>query len=155
MKKHVFFIAALLGMAALNAWAQAAPASDFKYDLDKAGTGVLIEKYLGKSAVVRIPEIIEGYPVTAIGEGAFSENHGITSVVIPNSVTEIGAGAFYYCSLKTVTLPDKLITIGRGAFNLSGLTSIKIPATVTTIEDSTFYYCTDLTTVPFPTRLLP
>ncbi|GHU62858.1 hypothetical protein FACS189445_6030 [Spirochaetia bacterium] len=154
MKKHVFFIAALLGMAALNAWAQTAPASDFKYDLDKAGTGVLIQKYLGKSAVVRIPETIEGYPVTVIGKSAFGGNHGITSVVIPNSVTEIEEGAFYNCSLKTVTLPDKLVTIGKGAFEESSLTSVKLPDTVTTIEDETFYYCSDLTTVTFPNKLV-
>ncbi|GHV33088.1 hypothetical protein AGMMS4952_24590 [Spirochaetia bacterium] len=156
MKKQVFFIAVLLGMAALNAWAQAAPASDFKYDLDKAGTGVLIQKYLGKSAVVRIPETIEGYPVTVIGEWAFSNTSGIiTSVVIPNSVTEIRERAFYdRRDLTTVTFPDKLVTIGKGAFKESGLTSVKLPDTVTTIEDETFYYCSDLTTVTFPNKLV-
>ena len=44
--------------------------------------------------------------VTSIGEWAFSECSGLTSIEIPNSVTSIGEGAFYYCSgLTSVTIP--------------------------------------------------
>ena len=37
------------------------------------------------------------YTVSSIGNGAFSECRGLTSVTIPNSVTSIGEYAFYYC----------------------------------------------------------
>lgn len=37
------------------------------------------------------------YTVTEIGSWAFYECTGLTSVTIPNSVTEIGYGAFRYC----------------------------------------------------------
>ena len=38
------------------------------------------------------------YTVTSIGESAFENCSGLTSVTIPNSVTTIGDGAFSLCS---------------------------------------------------------
>ena len=61
--------------------------------------------------------------VTSIGNSAFSDCSGLTSISIPNSVTSIGNYAFYYCS---------------------GLTSISIPNSVTTIGNGAFYYCSGL-----------
>ncbi len=46
---------------------------------------------------VVIPAEINGKPVTAIGEGAFSGWTSLTSVTIPDSVTEIEWNAFYGC----------------------------------------------------------
>ena len=42
---------------------------------------------------------------------------GIKPVVIPNGVTSIGEGAFFFCSsLKSITIPDSVTSIGDGAF---------------------------------------
>jgi hypothetical protein len=49
---------------------------------------------------VVIPSATNGYPVTSIGSLAF-RYLGITSVTIPNSVTNIGGGTFYYCTSLT------------------------------------------------------
>ncbi len=65
------------------------------------------------------------------------------AVVIPNSVTEIGYGAFSYCtSLTSVTIPDSVTTIGDYAFyKCTSLTSITIPKSVTSIGEQSFAGC--------------
>ena len=66
-----------------------------------------------------IPEYIEGYKVTAIGENAFKDCKSITSIVIPQYVSEIGTRAFMSCeSMKSATLPAALKVIGEEGFYL-------------------------------------
>lgn len=78
---------------------------------------------------------IEGdkYAVTAIGEHAFRECAGLTSISIPASVTNIGNYAFYKCTgLKSVCIEDgeSSITLGEngydGQFNSCPLENIYI-----------------------------
>ena len=93
------------------------------YDLiSKAKQATVIVKRSGQySGEVVIPESVvhEGaaYSVTSIGEYAFSECFGLTSVTIPNSVTSIGERAFSKCSgLTSVTIPNSVTSIGDYAF---------------------------------------
>jgi hypothetical protein len=92
------------------------------------------------------------YSVTVIGEGAFFECSGLTSVTIPNPVITIGEGAFYYCSgLTSITIPNSVTTIEEAAFSFcTGLTSVTIGNSVTTIGEGAFYYCIELTSIAIP-----
>lgn len=47
------------------------PVEDFRYEYDAALQGVVIKGYTGTSIKVRIPDSIEGEPVTGIGAEAF------------------------------------------------------------------------------------
>lgn len=40
------------------------------------------------------------YAVTEIGDMAFANSLGLTNVAIPNSVTRIGIGGFYFCTIS-------------------------------------------------------
>ena len=72
-----------------------------------------------------------------IGSSALEIN-SLTSVTIPNSVTNIGSSAFYNNNLASVTLGTSLASIGTSAFRINQLTSITIPINVTTINGSAF-----------------
>ena len=69
------------------------------------------------AVTIEVPSIIDGKPVTGIGNYAFAGRNSLTSIAIPNSVTYIGDYAFTGCnSLISITLPDTLTYIGSYAF---------------------------------------
>ena len=135
------------------------------------GTGVCNELN------VVIPETIDGYQVTAIGEmafwpkkiisiimpdsitsigyAAFKQCHALRSVVLSNNLTSIGKQAFMDCtSLTSINLPDSLTYLGGAAFSeCIALTSINIPAGITSIEGWTFDGCKKLSQVSLPAGL--
>ena len=78
---------------------------------------------------ISIPSSLGGFPVTRIGFFAFRECRGLTSVTIPNSVTEIESMAFDSCTgLTSITIPDSVTNIGDNVFSgCSGLQSVFLP----------------------------
>jgi hypothetical protein len=107
---------------------------------------ITIVAYAGPPWAVIIPTNINGLTVTSIGESAFYLS-SITSVNIPNTVTNIGDVAFAGChSLTSVKLPNSVISIGYQAFvECFGLTSVTIPNSVINIGDEAFDFCSSLT----------
>ncbi|MCM1382849.1 MAG: leucine-rich repeat domain-containing protein, partial [Muribaculaceae bacterium] len=84
--------------------------------------------YSGTKQEIKIPDTINGSTVTAISDGCFA-NTNITSVEIPDTVTEVGSNAFAGCgSLTEVVIPESVLSIRDGAFEgCENLTSIIIP----------------------------
>ena len=68
------------------------------------------------------------------------KDKSIKSITIPDSVTSIGSGAFSWCSsLTDITIPDSATSIGSGAFeHCISLTSVAIGNGVTSIGDRAF-----------------
>ena len=152
---------------------------------DKNG-GYILKSYKDENKEIIIPDTIGKKKVTAIGQYCFSpdqerlsKNIGairkkITSVLIPDSVTNIGDNAFYGCSsLTSITIPDSVTSIGSDAFEntpwlknypndfvvvgngclikYKGKDScISIPDSVTSIGESAFNGCSSLTNITIP-----
>jgi hypothetical protein len=64
----------------------------------------------------QVKEYVLGDDIKGIGESAFSDCSGLTSVTIPNNVTSIGDESFYSCNLTSVTIPEGVTSIGKYAF---------------------------------------
>ena len=120
-----------------------------------------ITKYTGNEHRITIPAHVtqdaQTYPVSKIGDRVFCNyKYVLTSVQIPDTVTEIGSNAFYNCtSLKSVTIQDNkpscVKKIGRQAFMFcSELTDIPILDSVTEIGSESFHQCEKLDTVTIP-----
>ena len=93
--------------------------------------------------------------VTSIGDYAFSNCSGLTSITIPESVKSIGEYAFNGCSgLTSVTISKSVKSIGDGAFkDCTGLASISIPEGTTRIGCYVFSNCSGLTSVSIPSSV--
>ena len=90
--------------------------------------------------------------VTNIGDYAFSGCRSLTDIVIPDSVTRIGDGAFRGCkSLTDIVIPNSVTSIGDNAFEYCfSLSNLVIPDGVTSIEDNAFEGCYSLSSVVIP-----
>ena len=109
----------------------------------------VLKKYTEEQGVT---EVVIPDGVTSIGNWAFSGCKSLTKIKIPDSVTSIGNSAFSGCSsLTEINIPDSVTNIGNYAFyECSSLTEINIPDSVTSIGYSAFYECSSLTEIKIP-----
>jgi hypothetical protein len=151
MKYTCQFCLAVILSAALPVAVQ----GQFNYSTNAGGANVTITGYTGDGGPVVIPEAIDHLPVVNIEKYAFARRTSITSVVIPDTVTNIGEGAFTYMDthsrLTELKIGRRVVGIGRGAFSACDqLERIIIPESVTSIGAGAFVFCNKLPWIEIP-----
>lgn len=78
----------------------------------------------------------------------------MTSVVIPDSVTEIGDEAFWRCTgLTSITIPSSVKKIGDEAFSYcTELTEVALQTGINRIAENAFRICPKLTCISVPAK---
>ena len=128
---------------------------------------LVITNYKGNETEVTIPAAIGKNEVTAL-EGTFSAamsskqitnsevRKRITSVIVPEGVTVIGALTFDSCeNLTSVSLPNTLEEIGRSAFDgCKGLSDLALPGSVKRIGYCAFSGCEKLKSLTIPESIM-
>lgn len=90
------------------------------YELDSDYTAAVVDANMdGDNGLLIIPASIEcggkSYAVTSIGEDTSFD--GVTSIVLPDSITEINDGTFWCCrGLTSIVIPKSVKRIGCSAF---------------------------------------
>lgn len=93
--------------------------------------------------------------VTNIPNHAFFMCRNLSSVSIGESVTSIGDSAFYWCEkLRSVTIPESVTSIGNCAFWwCKELRSMTLPNSVTFLGDNAFQYCYNMSSLTLSNSL--
>lgn len=148
-------------LAAMSAWADFTQ-GNFTYSVNSDDPTTVSVKQASTeiSGDLVIPATVtEGsvtYTVTKVSNNGFMNNPNITSVVLPNTMKELGTSSFDGSyNIVSLTLNEGLEIIGADlVWAPSGnpntkLTSITIPSTVTQMGNGCFTRCTGLKTVTF------
>ena len=117
--------------------------------IDSSATSIAPEAFVFSS----ITSITLPNSVTNIGDAAFFYSFALKKVELGNAVTRIGNDAFANTNFSSIVLPTSLRTIGIGAFRESGLTSVIIPVGTTTVGFMAFVISRSLTTVTVPSTI--
>lgn len=144
----------------------AATSGDFEYEvISEEDKTCAIIGYTGTAADLEIPQDIDGYSVTKIGDYAFQECSSLVSVTVPAGITAIGDGAFWDCtSLANINVSAENTTytsvdgvlFSKDKTNLlqypigNARTEYAIPDGVINVADYLFWGCTTLKTLTIP-----
>ena len=133
-------------------WMSAESVFSFVIGEDTGNITITGIKERPKTDTLHVPTVINGFNVTAIGDGIFGtfEPDYITSVTVPESVTEVGAYVFEGFPVELNVL-GTLTALGEGAFDgCTYLKSIKLGEGITAIPFAAFSNCTSLKSVAIP-----
>lgn len=124
---------------------------DYLYRILADETAEITYYYENETEIV-IPETIDGYKVTVIGNQTFRNRDNLTKAVLPEGIVKIGFKAFEGCeNLAEINIPVSLTHFGNWSFaNCTSLKSITIPSGVTRLGRGTFSGCKSLANVEIP-----
>lgn len=105
------------------------------------------------NGVTKLPE---GYGGSYANNGCFQDCTALTSITLSDQLATIPASAFANCtSLSTINIPNKITDIGNWAFyNCTSLTKVTLSTETGTIGNNAFQNCISLNEINFPNKLV-
>lgn len=98
--------------------------------------------------------IFENTVLEKISDGALWGCSALSSIALPDSVTEIERNAFFETGLRNIQLPEKLTLIGGGAFcNCKNLKQVQLPPQLKELGEGAFFNCENLAQIQLPSQL--
>ena len=119
----------------------------YNYRVQTDGTAIITD-YFGSEKELNIPGAIDGYLISAIQYEAFWCNDSTESVILPDSIKNIGNYAFAHSSINKVVILEGVEKIGYAAFWDNPMQEITIPASVTYIGEKAIGYSGDIMSYP-------
>ena len=127
---------------------------EYDYKINTADGTATITKFRAPddhgSYDITIPTAFGRFPVTDIGDSAFSNCHSLATLSLGENIKTIGSHAFYDCTRITgsVTIPQSVTSIGNEAFRwCSGIDSLTINNAATSIGEWAFASCYGIKTL--------
>ena len=150
MKKYILILLTILSLSVIFYF----PVSADTYEeltYIKSWDGITITGCSENSTNIIIPSMIDGLPVTTVGTRAFANTRKLNSVIISDGVIKLDYQSFENSSVKSVSLPDTIQTIGGYVFNnCNYLSEINLPSELQNIGYSAFSNCSRLTSINIP-----
>ena len=119
-----------------------------RIDAADNGRGITVRHYRTRQIHARIPDFIEGIPVTVIESGNDEAVFPVEvqSVSLPVSLDKIGDYALQSVMIKGIDIPSGVRHIGRYAFSQSFIENIELPDSVISADERAFFVCKYLKT---------
>lgn len=108
-KFFAVFLSVLICLSAISISASAATSGEYTYSVNADKKSCTLTGYSGSEKELAIPEKIDGYTVTALGEALFAFKRGPEAIVIPKTVTSYNNPYTFSFSqiLKSVTVAEE------------------------------------------------
>ena len=138
-------IMACIGLAVFFSSGSLAPDENACFTVEEGVLYFDYNLYKGPKELT-IPAVIDGKAVNSISDGCFADCDGLTTVILPDSITKIGANAFSGCkSLRGIFIPEGVTSIGAGAFyDCGALEAIFFPSTTLAVGSGCLDQCNSL-----------
>lgn len=128
--------------------AQTATINNVVYSVN--GAEARVDKSPDARGAITIPDAVEidgvSYPVTSIADSAFCNGYEVTDMVLPKTITEIGAFAFFNTSITHPIHTKKIFAYLP--YDVAG--EYTVPRSITEIASGAFAGCGDLNSVVLP-----
>ncbi len=145
-------VGALFMLGASDCYAQDQLTSETEKGRLVYDTDGIIRSYEGEDETLVIPGEIDGCAIKGIGWNCFLGRSSLKEVTLPEGLISIGERAFQDCNgLKGITLPEGLTSIEVYAFSgCSSLKSVTFPSSLERIGGEAFGGCISLESITFP-----